>query len=325
MPIYKPTPKQVGRVAGRRLKQAVNPRPVPRIQQPKVTWGGQTFSTPQGLTSWIRQRRPGFNEPKFWEQHPGVRSQFGMPAPPTPTPAAAAASVPVDPTQPPLPASQAPPVAPPLPPPPGQTSGPLQWNPQLPSHPLNEYTDAQYEADEAGLKSEFTPQYQEILQQLGFMSPEGQFVRGSLELEAEQRRADLNREMGLAKEEATNVERERGTLFSGVRGTNLARAEHPYVTELSDIDIELPKAQTGLYNQALGMIGNYGMGHYQNILDAITRFKPSDKGGWEQPKVPAAKPKAPPKPVAKKKPKPKAKKVPYKLKGKKPSPRHLTG
>jgi hypothetical protein len=326
MPTYKPTPKQVGRVASRQLKGSV--RPLPRIQAgPKqVSWGGRLFERPNKLLSFMRQKQPGLNAQRFWRLHPDAARRLGVVGP-TPAQAASLAPGVLDGTPNPaaLPASQTPPVAPPLPapPPPGQGGGPLQWNPQLPQHPLGQYTDAQYEADEAGLKSEFNQKYQDILQQIGFSNEQGQFIPGSLELEANQRRADINRDLGLAREESTNVSREQGTLFSGVRGTQLARAEHPYVSELSDIDIELPKQQAELYNQALGAIGDYGIGQYQNVLDYITRFKPSDKGGWEQPPVPKATTppaKPPPKKVARK-----PKKVPYRKKGKKPSPKHLTG
>src|SRR4249920_3061372 len=113
----------------------------------------------------------------------------------------------------------------------------LQRNPMLPQSPLGAYMDSQYAAENAVLRSNIAKQYQDVLQQLGYNDPNtGQFVLGSVEAEANRQKADLNRSVQLADEQTTQQHQNLGTLFSGLRGTDQARAEYPFITGISNLE-----------------------------------------------------------------------------------------
>jgi hypothetical protein len=110
--------------------------------------------------------------------------------------------------------------------------GNLNRNPMLPQHPLGAYTDSQYEAELAQLKFEVAQRYNDVLQQLGYTDDNGNFVPGQVEIDSNRQKSELARNIQLADEQTTQQHQQQGTLFSGLRGTNQARAEYPFVNAM---------------------------------------------------------------------------------------------
>lgn len=186
---------------------------------------------------------------------------------PTPSPMGAPTPPPTEPS----PSTE--PSAPAAPrPAPGQQPK-LNWNPQLPPHPLGSFTDAQYIADESSLRTEAVKQYQKILRQLGYVDPSGTYVPGVVEVGSEAEKTRLNRELGLAEEQNTNEARSFGTLFSGMRATNLARRQNPYVSDLADLAIETPGKLSELYQDALDVLSGYESDRGVLLQEAAGRAK----------------------------------------------------
>jgi hypothetical protein len=148
----------------------------------------------------------------------------------------------------------------------------LSRNPALPQHPLGAYTDAQYEADVASLRNEVSKKYADVLQRLGYVDPQsGQFIMGSVETEAGRQKGLLNRSMDLAREDVTHQHQQQGTLFSGLRGTNQARAEFPFVNQIGDVERQLPLTLSDLYEQGAGLSGEFNIKDNQLLAQAAGR------------------------------------------------------
>jgi hypothetical protein len=148
----------------------------------------------------------------------------------------------------------------------------LQRNPQLPQSPLGAYTDAQYQAQDAILRSNIAKQYSDILQQLGYVDPNsGGFIQGSVEANANKSIADQQRQMQLADEQVTQQHQTLGTLFSGLRGTDQARAEEPMVSSIANTQTQTPLTLQQLYEQAAGLTSDYTNQQNSNIADAASR------------------------------------------------------
>jgi len=148
----------------------------------------------------------------------------------------------------------------------------LQRNPQLPQTPMGAYTDSVYAAQDAQLRHDISQQYADILQQLGYVDPNtGQFIQGSVEAQANRQQADLQRQMQLADEQVTQQHQQLGTLFSGLRGTDQARAEFPMVSGISDLMTQTPLTLQQLYEKAAGLTDVYTLQQNQNIAAAADR------------------------------------------------------
>lgn len=160
----------------------------------------------------------------------------------------------------------------PLPQAPPPIREPLRRNPQLPQHPLGAYTDSQYEAQQAQLQADTSRRYNDVLRLLGYMDPStGQFVRGDVELQAARQRGELGRGQELAVEGVTNQAQREGTLFSGRRGTTQARAEHPFVSALADLDIAVPRSLSDLYEQSGNIMSDYNTQQNLYLAQAASR------------------------------------------------------
>lgn len=234
---------------------------------------------PAALSRAARRGRIRLSRPKPTPVHQPVPYEPETPGPGRGLPMEPLQPSPIEPPAPGPPPSDPPPTPGPQPGP-GQR-GPLSWNPQLPQHPLGAYTDATYEAEEAQLRADTVAQYQGILRQLGYMDPNGQYIRGTVEIGAAADRARLERDMGLAREQATFGSRDRGTLFSGIRAIEQARAEHPFVTELSDLDINTPSKLSDLYNDALKVLGDFETKRNLLLAEAADRYEPTGAGTSE--------------------------------------------
>ena len=147
----------------------------------------------------------------------------------------------------------------------------LQRNPQLPQHPLGAYTDSMYEAQVAQLRADIMQQYNDILQQLGYTDESGNFVPGTVEIDANRQRQELNRNTQLADEQVTQQHQREGTLFSGLRGTNTARAEFPFQNALAELGVQVPRQLTDLYSHATGLINQFNTQHNLLLAEAAQR------------------------------------------------------
>jgi len=170
----------------------------------------------------------------------------------------------------------------------------LQRNPQLPQTPMGQYTDSQYEQDIAQAQHDMATQYADILQQLGYVDQNGNFIQGSVESQANRQQADLQRQMQLADEQVTQQHQQLGTLFSGLRGTDQARAEYPMVTGISDLMTQTPLTLQQLYEKAAGLTDTYNLAQNQALINAanrrsaaLTANPPGDTGGGDTTPPPA--------------------------------------
>jgi len=148
----------------------------------------------------------------------------------------------------------------------------LQQNPQLPQTPMGAWADSQYQAAQAQLRADTANKYADILQQLGYVDPNGNFIQGSVESNANLQAADLNRQMSLADEQVTQQHQNLGTLFSGLRGTDQARAEYPMTQGLNQLMTQTPLTLQQLYEQAAGLVNQYNLSTNTNIADAASRY-----------------------------------------------------
>lgn len=151
----------------------------------------------------------------------------------------------------------------------------LSQNPQLPQHPASVQPgtlDSQYNADQASLAFEISQRYNDVLKNLGYLDPSsGNFIMGRVETEANQQRAELNRNLALAAQEQTLQRQLEGTLFSGRRAQEEARAQHPFVQSLADLDISVPQNLSDLYEQAGNLMTEYTTRQNQLLAAAAQR------------------------------------------------------
>jgi hypothetical protein len=148
------------------------------------------------------------------------------------------------------------------------------FNPQLPPVPQGEWSDASYLADEARLRAETISKYHDVLQQLGYTDDQGNYIPGIVDVEANRRRGDLGRSIDQAALGITRNAQREGTLFSGIRADRTGEAEFPYRTELSQLEEDVPRQLSALYEQAGGLLSDYTLGRNQLIGQAAQRYTP---------------------------------------------------
>lgn len=153
----------------------------------------------------------------------------------------------------------------------GNGPPPLPQHPTLPTHPLGQYTDSMYEADHALLQQEIQQRYADILRQLGYVDEAGNVIPGEVEIQAGRSKDELGRNLDLAREQVTQQSQKEGTLFSGYRGTQQARAEHPFVQALADLNIDVPRQLSDLYEHAGGLMTEYQARDSQALALAAQR------------------------------------------------------
>lgn len=162
-----------------------------------------------------------------------------------------------------------------------------QWlgrNPQLPQTPMGQYTDAMYEAQVAMLRNQVAKQYADLLQQLGYANEQGQFVPGSVEADARRQKRDLEYSKTRATEEVTNQAQREGTLFSGRRASETAKAQHPFVQQAADLDVSVPLTLSKLYEQASGLSHDFVLQNNLLLSEAAARAAERARGaGYDSP------------------------------------------
>lgn len=148
----------------------------------------------------------------------------------------------------------------------------LAVNPQLVTHPLGKYTDSTYEAQEAELRATTLRNYNDLLSQLGYVDPDtGQFIRGSIETEAQAEEMRQAFGMELARQAVTDAMQKSGTMFSGYRATQQARQESPYLDAIAQLKLSVPQALSKAYRDSVQSLEDYNLGRDQLLLDAAGR------------------------------------------------------
>lgn len=146
----------------------------------------------------------------------------------------------------------------------------LGRNPALPSTPAAGQ-DSQYVAGEAQLRADINRRYADILQQLGYQNDQGQFIPGEVEAQAARARPEIERNKQFAEEDVTKQSQREGTLFSGLRAENTARAQHPFVQALADLDVDVPKQLNTLYENAGRTLQDYTIQNNLLLADSAAR------------------------------------------------------
>lgn len=161
----------------------------------------------------------------------------------------------------------------PIPSPPRPT---LNKNPMLPSAPLGAATDSIYEAESAQARASTSKLYNDVLRMLGYMDPEtGRILPGTVELDAMRARDRLNYDKGMAGERVKEDSIRAGNMFSGRFGIRTARAQNPMVQALADLDIQVPRQLSALYEEANNIIS--GFNTQQNLLLAQAAARAADR------------------------------------------------
>jgi hypothetical protein len=150
-------------------------------------------------------------------------------------------------------------------------SAQMSQNPMLPVHPTTAALDSQYAAEEAVLRQQVSQQYADILQQLGYNDAQGNFIPGSVTTNAQRQQADLQRSSDIAAEDTTKNAQQQGTLFSGLRGTEQARAQYPFQQQMLNMAIDVPLQLAHLHEQAAGLADQYTLQNNQLLASAATR------------------------------------------------------
>lgn len=148
----------------------------------------------------------------------------------------------------------------------------LAVNPQLVTHPLGAYTDALYESQEAELRATTLRSYNDLLQKLGYLDPDtGEFIRGSIETEAQAEEMRQAYGLEIARQGVTDAMQKQGTLFAGIRGTQQARAEDPYIEAIAALKSSVPQQLSAAYRASLQSLEDYRIGQMKLLADAATR------------------------------------------------------
>jgi hypothetical protein len=139
--------------------------------------------------------------------------------------------------------------------------------------PMGAFTDAQYLADEAGLRNQISQQYATLLQSLGYQDPSGsgRVIPGRLIQDANIQMAQYQRAMQDAARTAIQNAQQGGTVFSGIRAQQLEQAQYPTSQAMAGLTLNTGRSLEDLYNQATQLAGNYNMQNNQLLAAAAQR------------------------------------------------------
>ena len=135
----------------------------------------------------------------------------------------------------------------------------LGKNPMLPGLPQTGELDSEYMSGEAILRQQVAQQYADVLQQLGYVDESGNFLPGSVSVNAARQQADLAHQSDLAEQQVTNESQQQGTLFSGYRGAETGMRQEPMQRQIAQIGVDTPLALGHLYEQAAGLVDQYSL------------------------------------------------------------------
>lgn len=150
----------------------------------------------------------------------------------------------------------------------------LSRNPQLPTVPDvpdGSPTDSEYAAQEAILRAQIMRAHADVLRQLGFQDDSGAYIPGEVAIGAQRQQSELERSQQLATEDVTHNMQNLGTLFSGRRATEEARATHPFVQAMADLAVDVPKQLSQLYEQGSDLTNEYVRQRNLLLIDAAKR------------------------------------------------------
>jgi hypothetical protein len=137
-------------------------------------------------------------------------------------------------------------------------AAPLPKDPMFSDTPPGAVTDAEYLAEQADLRQQINSQYQEILGQLGYTDPvSGAFIPGSVEQKADIETGNLRQAEDQARLGVNRQVQNEGTTFSGIRGSRIAEAEQPYVSQIGGLNFDTTNTLADLYRQAQSLMGSY--------------------------------------------------------------------
>jgi hypothetical protein len=133
----------------------------------------------------------------------------------------------------------------------------LTKNPMLPQLPQTGDLDSEYMTSEAQLRQQVAQQYADVLQQLGYVDESGNFLPGSVSVNAARQQSDLQRQSDLAEQGVTQQSQQEGTLFSGHRAVATEQAQEPMQRQIAQLGVDTPIALGKLYEQAGGLVDQY--------------------------------------------------------------------
>lgn len=138
------------------------------------------------------------------------------------------------------------------------------------ANPLGGFTDSTYQAQNAQLNFDLAQKRLQILRELGY-NQGGQHIMGNIEIDAGRNINDLERNRQLAVEANTNAMREGGTLFSGIRAQQQARAEYPYVQGIARTKEDAARGIVQLYQMLADLERERSVSQGLMLADAANR------------------------------------------------------
>lgn len=152
-------------------------------------------------------------------------------------------------------------------------------NPNLIKHPLGAQTDDIYEAAVAQLAFDTQRQHAQLLQELGFVDAEGNFMPGTLETEAVRQRSELERQRQLTLEEVIGNAVRGGTVFSGRRAKLQSDAQQPFDAAISELTTRLSRELASRFQGISGLNQQFEIGRNMLLAEAAERIKAALMGG----------------------------------------------
>lgn len=170
-------------------------------------------------------------------------------------------------------------------------------NPSLVTHPLGGQTDDIYEAAVAQLAFDTQSRYANLLQELGFVDDQGNFLPGTLETEAVRQRSELERQRGLGQQDVVEGAVRGGTVFSGRRAQLAAQSAQPFDAAIAELGTRLARELAGRYQGLGDLTRQFELGRNQLVAEAAERIKAgllAQQAGGDGGAPPAGPPGAPP-------------------------------
>lgn len=144
-------------------------------------------------------------------------------------------------------------------------------NPQLMPPPAGFEPDEEYNSQISQLEAQYGKDIVDILEQIGWVDPQGNFVPGSLEQAAWGQVAEQERQRDLALQGVTQNAVLGGTVFSGKRAQRMAEASGPFDAEIGAINTALGSQIGGLTSDLGGMYAAWNAARNPLITAAMSR------------------------------------------------------
>jgi hypothetical protein len=133
--------------------------------------------------------------------------------------------------------------------------------------------DAQYMADEAALRYNIAKQYSDLLNQLGYVDPQtGATIQGQIAQKSNIQGAQYQHDLAQEAIDNDRTMQNNGTIFSGVRGTELAKLQYPTENQLGGLQLDTATQMQQAYQNAQDLINQYSLQNNQLIGQAAQRY-----------------------------------------------------